>query len=82
MSKKLYVGNLGPDANDESLKMLFEMFGTVERAYLITEKKTGESKGFGFVIMSSDDEAKAAIAALHGKKCGEFTVIVDEAKGK
>ena len=82
MSKKLYVGNLGPEANDKSLNMLFSMFGKVERAYIITDKQTGEGKGFGFVIMETDEQAKAAIAALHGKKCGEFTVIVDEAKGK
>lgn len=82
MGKKLYVGNLGPEANDDILKQLFSMFGTVEIAYVIADKKTGEGKGYGFVVMGSEDEAKAAIAALHGKKVGEFTVIVDEAKGK
>lgn len=82
MAKKLYVGNLGPEANEAALKALFSMFGTVERAYIIPDKETGKCKGFGFVIMSSEDDAVAAIAALNGKKCGEFTVKVSEAQGK
>ena len=82
MSKKLYVGNIGPGADEASLEALFSVFGTVERAYIITDRQTGESKGFGFVVMSSDDEAQAAIAALDGKKCGDYTVRVSEAKGK
>ncbi len=79
---KLYVGNLGPEADGESLNALFSMFGTVEVAYVITDKKTGDSQGYGFVVMSSDTEGRAAIAALHGKEVGESKVIVDEAKGK
>lgn len=82
MAKKLYVGNISPDANEESLKALFSMFGTVEKAYVIPDKETGKCKGFGFVVMSSDDEADAAIAALDGKKCGDYTVRVQESKGK
>ena len=82
MAKKLYVGNLGPVANEASLKALFSMFGTVERAYIITDKETGQSKGYGFVIMGSDEAAKAAIGALNGKKCGDYTVKVEETKGK
>ena len=82
MGTKLYVGNISPEANQESLEALFSVFGTVERAYVINDRKTGESKGFGFVVMSSDAEAQAAIAALDGKKCGEYTVRVSEAKAK
>lgn len=82
MGKQLYVGNLGPDADKESLKTLFSVFGTVEKASIIFDSNTGKSKGFGFVRMSSEDEAQAAIAALDGKKCGEYTVKVNEAKGK
>ena len=82
MSKKLYVGNMGPDANNESLRALFSVFGTIEKAYIINDRQTGESKGFGFVVMSNDEEAQAAIAALDGKKCGDYTVRVSEAKGK
>jgi RNA recognition motif-containing protein len=82
MGKKLYVGNLGPGADQVSLETLFSVFGTVERAYIINDRQTGESKGFGFVVMSSDDEAQAAIAALNGKKCDGYTVKVNEAKAK
>jgi cold-inducible RNA-binding protein len=82
MGKKLYVGNISPDANKENLKALFSMFGTVEKAYIITDHETGRSKGFGFVVMSNDTEAQAAIAALNGKDCGGYTVKVSEAKSK
>ena len=82
MGKQLYVGNLGPEANDTMLRTLFEMFGTVTKAYIINDKQTGESKGYGFVVMSTDEEGEAAIAALDGKKCGEYTVRVQESKGK
>ncbi len=82
MGKKLYVGNIGPGADKESLEALFSVFGTVKRAYIVTDRQTGESKGFGFVEMSSDAEAQAAIAALDGKKCNDYTVKVNEAKSK
>lgn len=81
MSKKLYVGNLSPQANDEVLTALFSMFGTVETAYLVVDKKTRESKGYGFVVMSNEAEAQKAIKALDGKKVGDFTVKVQETKG-
>ena len=80
MGKKLYVGNISPDADQASLEALFSVFGAVERAYIITDRETGKSKGFGFVVMSSDTEAQAAIAALDGKECGGYTVKVNEAK--
>lgn len=80
MGKKVYVGNISPDANEVNLKALFSMFGTVERAYIITDRDTGKSKGFGFVIMGSEAEAQAAIGALNGKDCGGYTVKVSEAK--
>ena len=80
MGKKLYVGNLSPEANETSLKALFSMFGTVERAYIIPDHETGKSKGFGFVVMSNDAEAQAAIKAMNGKKCGDYTVRVEETK--
>ena len=82
MPKKLYVGNLGSEANDESLTALFSMFGTVEKAYIIPDHQTGQCKGYGFVVMSSDAEAQAAIKALDGKKCGDYTVKVQETKTK
>jgi cold-inducible RNA-binding protein len=82
MGKKLYVGNIGPDADQESLEALFSVFGTVEKAYIIIDHETGRSKGFGFVVMSNDAEAQAAISALNGKDCGGYTVKVSEAKAK
>lgn len=82
MGKKLYVGNLSPEATEASLKALFSMFGTVERAYIITDQQTGQSKGYGFVLMGSDDEAQSAVKALNGKKCGDFTVKVEMTKSK
>lgn len=82
MAKKLYVGNLGPKADDLMLKALFSMFGDVEKAYVIPDPQTGKCKGYGFVVMSNDTEAQAAIKALDGKKCGDYTVKVEETKGK
>ena len=58
------------------------MFGTVEDAYIVTDRQTGRSQGFGFVMMGSDAEAQAAIESLNGKQCGEYTVIVSEDKSK
>ncbi len=82
MGKKLYVGNLSPEATEASLKALFSMFGTVERAYIITDQQTGQSKGYGFVLMGTDDQAQSAVKALNGKKCGDFTVKVEMTKSK
>jgi RNA recognition motif-containing protein len=82
MGKKVYVGNISPDADQASLEALFSVFGKVEKAYIVIDRQTGRSKGFGFVEMSNDAEAKAAIAALDGKECGGYTVKVNEAKTK
>ncbi|MBN1788361.1 MAG: hypothetical protein JW806_08195 [Sedimentisphaerales bacterium] len=82
MGKKIYVGNMGPKADQASLEALFSVFGTVEKAYIVTDRETGKSKGFGFVVMSTDEEAQNAIKALDGKNCGGFTVKVNEAKSK
>ncbi len=82
MGKKVYIGNIGPNADQASLEALFSMFGAVEDAYIVTDRRTGQSKGFGFVVMGCEVEAQAAIEALNGKQCGEYTVIVNEAKSK
>ena len=82
MSRKLYIGNLGPEATSESLKMLFSMFGKVEKAYIIPDHTTMKCQGYGFVIMTDDNEAQKAIVALNGKKVGNFTVKVEETKKK
>ena len=67
MGKKLYVGNLPFSATDQSLVDLFSQCGTVDSANLIMDRDSGRSKGFGFVEMSTDDEAQAAIEMYDGK---------------
>ncbi|MFW6154833.1 MAG: RNA recognition motif domain-containing protein [Planctomycetota bacterium] len=80
MGKKLYVGNLGYDVNDADLSQLFAQHGTVESAVVITDKMTGQSKGFGFVEMSTDQEAQTAISELNGQDLDGRPMTVDEAK--
>ncbi len=80
MGKKLYVGNLSYDVDSSTLQTLFAAHGTVESAQIITDRDTGRSKGFGFVEMSSEAEAQAAIAALGGKDHGGRALTVNEAK--
>jgi RNA recognition motif-containing protein len=80
VAKKLYVGNLSYDTSDSDLQRLFEEFGTVESAQVISDRDTGRSKGFGFVEMGSDQEAQAAISALNGKEVGGRALTVNEAK--
>ena len=80
MGKKLYVGNLGYDVNDADLSQLFGQHGTAESAIVIMDRMTGRSKGFGFVEMSSEQEAQAAMAALNGKDHSGRALTVNEAK--
>ncbi len=80
MGKKLYVGNLTYDMTSSALEALFAAHGTVESAEVIQDRMTNRSKGFGFVEMSSDQEAQAAIAALNGKDNGGRALTVNEAK--
>ncbi len=80
MGKNLYVGNLSYDTNDTSLEQLFSEYGTVDSAKVIMDRDSGRSKGFGFVEMSSDDEAQAAINALDGQEHGGRNIKVNEAK--
>jgi RNA recognition motif-containing protein len=80
MGKRLYVGNLSFDVDNKTLEQLFAAYGTVESADVINDRSTGQSKGFGFVEMSSNEEAKAAIAALDGKEQGGRALKVNEAK--
>jgi hypothetical protein len=65
MSKKLYVGNLNYDVDKETLTALFSAHGTVESVNLITDRDTGQSKGYAFVEMSTEEEAQAAVTALN-----------------
>lgn len=79
MSKKLYVGNLSFSVTDETLQKLFAEVGAVESARVITEKKSGRSKGFGFVEMASEEDAKKAIESLNGKEHEGRQISVAEA---
>ncbi|MFO0578517.1 MAG: RNA-binding protein [Polyangia bacterium] len=80
MGKKLYVGNLSYQVTSEELQEMFTKFGNVVSAQVIDDKMTGRSKGFGFVEMSSDSEAQAAIEGLHGKQNGGRALVVNEAR--
>ena len=82
MGNKLYTGNLGYDVTDATLEQMFAAHGTVTSANVIMDRETGRSKGFGFVEMSSDGEAQAAMAALDGKDAGGRAMKVNEAKPK
>jgi len=82
MGKKLYVGNLAYAVTDSDLQQLFGAHGTVQSAQVIMDRDTGRSKGFGFVEMSSDQEAQAAIAALNGKEVDGRNLTVNEARPK
>ncbi|MDH4088348.1 MAG: RNA-binding protein [Nitrospira sp.] len=80
MGTKLYVGGLPYSATEQQLNELFGAHGTVASAKIISDKFTGQSRGFGFVEMSSDAEAKAAITALNDTDMGGRKLTVNEAK--
>ncbi|MFV0338783.1 MAG: RNA recognition motif domain-containing protein [Chthoniobacterales bacterium] len=77
---KLYVGNLSFQSTEEDVKDLFSQFGTVTDAHLIMNRVTGRSRGFAFVTMSSDDEARAAIEGTNGKDFDGRSLTVNEAR--
>ncbi len=80
MGRKLYVGNLPYSANDQVLRSKFEEVGTVDSSKVITDRDTGRSKGFGFIEMSTDEEAEEAISKFHGQEFDGRTMTVSEAK--
>jgi len=80
MSNKLYVGGLPYSVTEGRLQELFSAHGTVESAKVISDKFTGQSRGFGFVEMGSGSEAQAAIQALNGTQLDGRTLVVNEAK--
>ncbi|HTW95385.1 MAG TPA: RNA-binding protein [Tepidisphaeraceae bacterium] len=80
MGNRLYVGNLSYNTSSSDLQTLFAPFGAVQSAEVIADRDSGRSKGFGFVEMGTDDEAKAAIAALHGKEHDGRPLTVNEAR--
>src|SRR3984957_15770476 len=80
MGKKLYVGNLSYDVSNEALEEMFAAYGSVQSAQIVMDRDTGRSKGFGFVEMSSDQEAQAAISGLNGKDLNGRSLTVNEAR--
>ena len=80
MGKKLYVGNLSYQVDSSELEQLFSPHGQVVSAQIINDRDTGRSKGFGFVEMSSDQEAQAAITALNGQQHNGRALTVNEAR--
>lgn len=80
MAKKLYVGNLSYNVDDKQLGEAFATCGTVESATVIMDRISGRSRGFGFVEMSSEDEAKAAVEEMDGKEIDGRAVKVNEAR--
>ncbi len=80
MGKRLYVGGLPYSVTDDQLEQIFSAHGTVESAKVITDKFTDNSRGFGFVEMSSDQEAQKAVQAVNGMQLEGRTLTVNEAK--
>jgi RNA recognition motif-containing protein len=76
----IYVGNLSFDTTEQDLRQSFEVFGQVTSTNIISDKITGQSKGFGFVEMSGKEEAQAAIAGMNGKEIKGRAVNVNEAR--
>src|SRR5260221_6339934 len=80
MAKRIYVGGLPYSFSDGDLENLFSPSGTVTSASIVSDRYTGQSKGFGFVEMSTDSEADAAISALNGMNVGGRSLTVNEAR--
>ncbi len=82
MGRKLYVGNLPYSANQQTLQDTFSQCGTVDSVNVITDRDSGQSKGFAFIEMSSDSEAQKAIQELNGSSLDGREITVNEAKPK
>jgi RNA recognition motif-containing protein len=80
--KNLFVGNLNFQATESALRALFEPFGQVGRVHMAMDRETGRARGFGFVEMPNDEEAKKAILALDGKTVDGRNIKVNEARPK
>jgi cold-inducible RNA-binding protein len=80
--KNIFVGNLSFGTTEDAIRALFEQYGTVERVNLITDRDTGQARGFGFVEMSVNADADRAIAALNGKELDGRALNVNEARPK
>jgi cold-inducible RNA-binding protein len=80
MATKLYVGNLSYQTTDQQLHDLFSEAGNVSSAQVVTDRYTGQSRGFGFVEMASEDEAQQAIAAINGRDIAGRALVVNESR--
>ena len=80
MGTRLYIGNLAYSLTEDELKQLFGKAGTVVSVNLISDRETGRPKGFGFVEMASEEEAKKAIEQLNGQTLSERQIVVNEAR--
>ena len=80
MATRIYVGNLPYSADDQQLSQLFEAFGEVVESSVVIDRSTNQSKGFGFVQMANDEDARNAIAGLNGTMLGNRTIRVNEAQ--
>jgi RNA recognition motif-containing protein len=80
--KKIFVGNFSFSTTESELRQWFEPYGAIESVTVVTDRDTGRSRGFGFVEMTNNNEADAAIAALNGKDMGGRALTVNEARPK
>jgi cold-inducible RNA-binding protein len=76
----IFVGNLNYRLDVEALEQAFAQYGQVDSAKIITDRETGRAKGFGFIEMSNDDEARAAIEGLNGAELMDRAIVVNEAR--
>jgi RNA recognition motif-containing protein len=80
--KNIFVGNLSFTATEDSVRSMFEAYGTVDRVSIVTDRDTGQPKGFGFVEMANDAEAEKAISALNGTELNGRALTINEARPK
>ena len=80
--KNIFVGNLSFTATEDAVRSMFEGYGTVERVSIVTDRDTGQPKGFGFVEMTNDGEAEQAINALNGTELNGRALTINEARPK
>jgi RNA recognition motif-containing protein len=80
--KNIFVGNLSYGATEQSVRSLFEAYGPVESVNLVTDRESGQARGFGFVVMSANADADRAISALNGQELDGRALNVNEARPK
>jgi cold-inducible RNA-binding protein len=80
--KNIFVGNLSFNSSEQDIRSLFEAYGTVDRVNIVTDRDSGQPRGFGFVEMSNNAEGDRAIAAINGHEVGGRALNVNEARSK